>query len=723
MLTITKKLDISPRSVPHSTPQVINVSQYDSDFEIQFKLYASTGTFTIEEGTTAAIKGTKPSGTGYSADASIDIETKTVTVSGDVQMTAAAGRCIYEIALYKDNKEINSANFILLVERAALDVDTITDESVLRNLEAIVEGAETATQAADDAVDAKTAAEAAQQAAEAAAEQAEGAIEVDDTLSVEGRAADAKKTGDEIAGLKEDLNDVEDESNSEISRLYVIGKNLIDPVKIASNTILYSDGTTATANEYNTCDFIPIESGQSITFSRIRKFMAYDTDKVVVSGSWYDSAYENYTYTATSDGFVRASVADDYLSTWQAEYGASATPYEPYQRFLAIDLGETHLEQVADLIAETNATYLIEDITPSTGYTDNVFVRWDNGGTSGNSAYRATPQINIRQYTHILYTRIQIASASAQQTMGMAFSSKTAYMSGQVRLSGAELKYVSTLVEIPEGAISARFTEHKSLTGFSVKGVRKVDVKDIAKNSNILFGKKWAVCGDSFTNGALSTTIGEGKYNNEKVVYPYLIGNRNEMQIIKFFEGGRTLAFPVNPSTFTNSLTNPNAEWYYQNIPSDVDYITIYLGINDEHHAPNSSGGDGEDNTGEIPIGTVDDTTVNTYLGAWNVVLTWLITNRPNAHIGIIVTNGIQAHDEYRLGQIAIAEKYGVPYIDLNGDARTPAMIRTSNPNIPSAVKQALVTKWAVDPSSNTHPNDDAHLFESTFIENFLRSI
>ena len=243
------------------------------------------------------------------------------------------------------------------------------------------------------------------------------------------------------------------------------------------------------------------------------------------------------------------------------------------------------------------------------------------------------------------------------------------------------------------------------------------------KPFNILFGKKWAVCGDSFTNGALSTTIGEGKYNNEKVVYPYLIGNRNEMQIIKFFEGGRTLAFPVNPSTFTNSLTNPNAEWYYQNIPSDVDYITIYLGINDEHHAPNSSGGDGEDNTGEIPIGTVDDTTVNTYLGAWNVVLTWLITNRPNAHIGIIVTNGIQAHDEYRLGQIAIAEKYGVPYIDLNGDARTPAMIRTSNPNIPSAVKQALVTKWAVDPSSNTHPNDDAHLFESTFIENFLRSI
>lgn len=55
--------------------------------------------------------------------------------------------------------------------------------------------AEEAESARDDAVDAKTAAETAQAAAEEAASQAEGAIEVDDTLSVKGRAADAKVTG------------------------------------------------------------------------------------------------------------------------------------------------------------------------------------------------------------------------------------------------------------------------------------------------------------------------------------------------------------------------------------------------------------------------------------------------------------------------------------------------------------------------------------------------
>ena len=78
--------------------------------------------------------------------------------------------------------------------------------------------AEEAESAKDDAVDAKTAAEAAQQAAEAAqaaaeaaAEQAEGAIEVDETLSVRGRAADAKITGDKISLLKSDLDGTDNE--------------------------------------------------------------------------------------------------------------------------------------------------------------------------------------------------------------------------------------------------------------------------------------------------------------------------------------------------------------------------------------------------------------------------------------------------------------------------------------------------------------------------------
>ena len=59
----------------------------------------------------------------------------------------------------------------------------------------------------DTAASSAAAAENAADRAEAAAEQAEGAIVVDDTLSIKGRAADAKKTGDKISDLKGAFSD------------------------------------------------------------------------------------------------------------------------------------------------------------------------------------------------------------------------------------------------------------------------------------------------------------------------------------------------------------------------------------------------------------------------------------------------------------------------------------------------------------------------------------
>lgn len=190
MLTITKKLDMSP----HGVPQVIRVSQYDSDFTLEFKLFASGGNFAISTGTTAEIRGTKQSGTGYSASATLDTSTKVVTVAGAAQMTAVAGMNIFEIVLKKNNKEISSANFCLMVERAALDADTITDESVLKELNAIIESADTATQAAEEAEDAADRAEAAAQT-----------LVIDSTLTQSGQVADAKATGDAIAGLENEI--------------------------------------------------------------------------------------------------------------------------------------------------------------------------------------------------------------------------------------------------------------------------------------------------------------------------------------------------------------------------------------------------------------------------------------------------------------------------------------------------------------------------------------
>lgn len=246
------------------------------------------------------------------------------------------------------------------------------------------------------------------------------------------------------------------------------------------------------------------------------------------------------------------------------------------------------------------------------------------------------------------------------------------------------------------------------------------------KTYNVLYRKKWACCGDSFSAGDFTgvsepTTIEYGLYKGKPKIYDYLIGNRNNMIIQHMAVGGRTIATPSDLS-FTNAFSNVNnqtANSNYTQIDEDADYITLYFGINDSHHA--GVGDDGEDTSGKIPMGTIDDTSINTFYGAWNVVVKWIIENRPFAKLGIIVSNGMGV-DTYRQAEIEIANKWGIPYIDLNGDERTPLMLRSTNPNISDEAKNARNLSQRVS-ETNQHPNLKAHEYESTFIENFLRSL
>ena len=137
MITINTRLDMRHGAVP----EVIHLSQYDSDFTLVFELYASDGSFSMQSGTTAAIRGTKTDGEPFSMDATVSGSTVTVTGTHEQmqQLTAAAGRNIYELTLYKSGKELNTSNFIVLCERAAMDKDTMGGQSVIRELVSVID--------------------------------------------------------------------------------------------------------------------------------------------------------------------------------------------------------------------------------------------------------------------------------------------------------------------------------------------------------------------------------------------------------------------------------------------------------------------------------------------------------------------------------------------------------------------------------------------------------
>ena len=396
----------------------------------------------------------------------------------------------------------------------------------------------------------------------------------------------------------------------------------------------------------------------------------------------------------------------------------------------------------------SNSTY-IDPVDYKTGYVFNGFDRVTDEGVNTNFAIfrkldpaNFIPALTSGQKMTIAMWAELASGVSVVETRQINLFDSGAKNTSSYKWAGNDYYVLHNgwnLMELAVGGTGGsntvyEFVQIRCATLARIQGIKSLQIfldgkatpanclpLDTPVATEILAGKKWAVCGDSFTAGADSGTLDSGTYAGQKIVYPYIIGNRTGINVLKFFENGRTLAMPATPGDFVNSLCATDQDWYYQNIPADVDYITIQLGINDHHHAPDSSGdGDGEDTTGEIPIGTISDNTTATYYGAWNVVLSWLMENRPFAHIGMIVTNGVTA--PYRTAQLDIAQKYGIPYIDLNGDSRTPVMIRSCNPDVASAIKTLVNTKQRIS-STNTHPNNNAHRYMATFIENFLRTL
>ena len=233
----------------------------------------------------------------------------------------------------------------------------------------------------------------------------------------------------------------------------------------------------------------------------------------------------------------------------------------------------------------------------------------------------------------------------------------------------------------------------------------------IGVSGNILAGKVWYACGDSFTEGTTADIdkIPDGPYKGKNGVYPYWIGGRNGMTVENIAVSGSTLAMDAG-STERNCFSYPRTGRYLS-IPADVDYITLKFGINDSHH--------------EIPIGDVTDEVNTTFCGAWNIVLREIITNHPFAHIGIIVTNGCDEsnNNAYTDATIAMARRWGIPYLDENGSDQVPLLHRVNGrPYLCDEVRRFRMNQFRIS-DTNAHPNAQAHLWESYFVEHWLRSL
>lgn len=114
-------------------------------------------------------------------------------------------------------------------------------------------------------------------------------------------------------------------------------------------------------------------------------------------------------------------------------------------------------------------------------------------------------------------------------------------------------------------------------------------------------------------------------------------------------------------------------------------------------------------------------------MGAWNVVLEYLITNNPKARIGVIMSDAWMPQSYYETLK-EICEWWGIPMLDLGGDPNIPLMNGgrrkgsglTLNPKVADLRNKQFYQNYE---TGDSHPNDAGHEWRSTVVEDFIRRL
>lgn len=172
----------------------------------------------------------------------------------------------------------------------------------------------------------------------------------------------------------------------------------------------------------------------------------------------------------------------------------------------------------------------------------------------------------------------------------------------------------------------------------------------------------------------------------------------------------------IGGSDMTNvaDVSNPFSVDRYLNIPEDTDYLTLQFGLNEVDIANESS-----------TLGTSTDSDNTTMWGAYNTVFEWILTNRPNAKVGVIITDAWMT-ENYANALIKICKFWGVPWLDLGGDPQVSLNIggrRRGSGIILSETAKSLRSNQFQISSGNNHPNAAGNRWRYTALQEFMRRL
>lgn len=224
--------------IPSGVRPVIPCSQYDNQLQaLRFTLYKEGASFTIPNNAAVIINGYKPDNTAFSYAATA-ISGNVVTFAVTQQMTAVAGDVVCELRVRTEGEIIGTLNFILRVEPAPLQDDTVLSETDIPLIEQAIDIAANLAEYIQATYDNAEAAEASANAAAASATAA-----TTDAASAASDAASVQELYDSIETAKTNANTAAAAANAAAANL--------SGITAEAESLEYDEAATAEYNAAN----------------------------------------------------------------------------------------------------------------------------------------------------------------------------------------------------------------------------------------------------------------------------------------------------------------------------------------------------------------------------------------------------------------------------------------------------------------------------------------
>ena len=455
----------------------------------------------------------------------------------------------------------------------------------------------------------------------------------------------------------------------------------------ATNHQWYKDatGATQTTSSINACTFgvvIPIEAGRTYYYKDIigsKSWYRYadgTTGRVVntVNNNLYSG-----TFTATKDGTVICSglTANASTAIWTADESIYNAGLQEDKTILKTDSTLTsadlpaNAKAVRDALegfdADINAVNAIvegvdnEFFDSSFGRcsidtTNHVITKSATGNLYGSGFFRIIPYVTYEsnalwsnQWCYVYdkdgnyVCSLNNDGNDAVYTQHINTKKSTFCVTNPDAYTVILVMSVSSASGYTDISIRA-LSESESMSMLDINTVSALKHR-LCSVSPYMYGKKWAVLGDSIT-------AGDGLTTNILTRYSTLVEKQCGIIAYNYGYSGSRIAVQgsAGDSTYDNAMVIR-----YANMIDDADYITVLGGINDANN--------------QLPLGTLGDTDIATFYGALEVLITGLLTKYPGKAIGFITYPHYQGSERHRTYVDAIKEacaRYAIPVLDLH---------------------------------------------------------